>query len=291
MSALRRPSKPKLRLQDDFAIIWITHEYGKTVKWKIKDGRDVSREFSTDSSAILLNETAVKFMGVRDPVGMEVTWGQRTDATHFHVVGVVKDLLMGSPYEPVKQTIYLVNGNNVNWINLKLNPNKSASESIALIESVFKKVIPSVPFDYKFVDAEYAKKFASEERVGRLSSIFAALAILISCLGLFGLASFVAEQRTKEIGIRKILGASVANLWRMLSKDFVLLVIISCFIAIPAAYYFLESWLKKYEYRTEISWWIFATAGMGALVITLLTVSYQAIKAALMNPVNSLRSE
>jgi len=274
-------------LQTDFATIWVTHEYGKTVNWKIKEGRDFSREFSTDSTAVVINEAGVKFMGVKDPVGMEINWF----GGKLHVIGVVKDLLMQSPYSPVKQTVYLLNNGNVNWINLKLNPKKSAHESITLVESAFKKYIPSAPFDYRFVIEEYAKKFASEERVGRLSSIFAALAILISCLGLFGLASFVAEKRTKEIGIRKILGASVANLWRMLSKDFVLLVIISCFIAIPAAYYFLESWLKKYEYRTEISWWIFVAAGSGALVITLLTVSYQAIKAALMNPVNSLRSE
>jgi ABC-type antimicrobial peptide transport system permease subunit len=274
-------------LQTNFATIWVTHEYGKTVNWKIKEGRDFSREFATDSMAILINEAGVKFMGVKDPVGMEINWFNGK----LHVIGVVKDLLMQSPYSPVKQTVYLLDNGNVNWINLKLNPKKSAHESITLIESAFKKYIPSAPFDYRFVNEEYAKKFASEERVGRLSSIFATLAILISCLGLFGLASFVAEQRTKEIGIRKVLGASVANLWRMLSKDFVLLVIISCLIAIPAAYYFLESWLKKYEYRTEISWWIFMMAGTGALVITLLTVSYQAIKAALMNPVNSLRSE
>jgi ABC-type antimicrobial peptide transport system permease subunit len=218
---------------------------------------------------------------------MEITWvGQK-----FHVIGVVKDMLMQSPYEPVKQAVYVLNYENVGWINLKLNPHMSAGESIALIESVFKKHVPGAPFEYKFVDEEYGKKFEAEERIGKLSSVFAVLAILISCLGLFGLASFVAEQRTKEIGVRKVLGASVSNLWKMLSKDFVILVIISCIIAIPAAYYYLQNWLGQYEYHTEISWWIFVVAGTGALVITLLTVSYQAIKAALMNPVASLRSE
>ncbi len=274
-------------LQGDFAIFWITHEYGKTVGWKLKEGRDLSREFSTDSSAVILNEAAVKFIGVEDPIGMEITGG----GDKYHVIGVVQDMLMQSPYEPIKQAVYVLNYQNVGWINLKLNPHKSASESIALIESVFKKLIPAAPFEYKFVDEEYGKKFAAEERVGKLSSVFAVLAILISCLGLFGLASFVAEQRTKEIGVRKVLGASVLNLWKMLSKDFVILVVISCIIAIPTANHYLQNWLKTYEYHTEISWWIFVAGATGALAITLLTVSYQAIKAALMNPVASLRSE
>jgi putative ABC transport system permease protein len=156
---------------------------------------------------------------------------------------------------------------------------------------VFKKYNPTAPFQSTFVDEEFARKFGNEKRVGTLAAFFAALAIFISCLGLFGLASFVAEQRTKEIGIRKVLGASVMNLWRMLSKDFVVLVIVSCLIAVPLAWYELSNWLQDYEYRTEISWWIFALSGFGALIITLLTVSFQAIKAALMNPVKSLRSE
>ena len=159
------------------------------------------------------------------------------------------------------------------------------------LEPVFKKYNPSAPFEYKFADEEYAQKFEDEKRIGNLSTFFAILAVFISCLGLFGLASFVAEQRTKEIGVRKVLGASIFNLWRMLSRDFVRLVIISCAIAIPLAWYFLHQWLLKYTYRTEISLWIFGVAGFGAMVITLITVSYQAVKAAMMNPVTSLRSE
>ena len=151
--------------------------------------------------------------------------------------------------------------------------------------------MPNVVFDYKFVDSEFEQKFSTEVRIGKLASIFAVLAVVISCLGLFGLASFVAEQKTKELGIRKVLGASVINLWRMLCKDFVLLVIISCIIAIPAAWYFLNDWLSKYDYRTEISWWIFLFAIAGAIIITLATVSFQAIRAAVANPVNSLKSE
>lgn len=180
---------------------------------------------------------------------------------------------------------------NVNWINLKLNPNKSTTECIAQIESVFKDVIPNVPFEYRFADDEYAAKFAQEERVGKLATFFALLAIIISCLGVFGLASFVAQQRSKEIGIRKIVGATVFQLWKLLSKDFVLLVFISCLIAMPVSYYFLHEWLQKYDYRLEIPLWVFAAAMAGALLLTIITVSFQTIKAAVSNPVESLRSE
>jgi len=200
-------------------------------------------------------------------------------------------MVMKSPYAPPLPSVYFLSAVGTNWINIRINPQISTAEALPKIEAVFKKIIPSAPFDYTFADQEYALKFVAEERVGKLATVFAVLAILISCLGLFGLASFVAEQRTKEIGIRKVVGASVFNLWQMLSKDFVVLVVISCLIAIPIAYYFLAEWLKQYEYRTEISWWIFAVTSIAALVITLLTVSYQAVKAALMKPVNSLRSE
>jgi ABC-type antimicrobial peptide transport system permease subunit len=167
----------------------------------------------------------------------------------------------------------------------------STRDALSKIETVFKKYNPSSLFQANFADEEFARKFGNEKRIGTLASYFAILAILISCLGLLGLVSFVAEQRTKEIGIRKILGASVANLWQMLSRDFVALVIVSCFISIPLAYYYLTNWLQAYEYRTDIPWWIFAISGSTALIITLLTVSFQALKAALMNPVKSLRSE
>lgn len=278
-------------LQPEFATIWVTHDFGKTVGWQFKEGRDFSRSFSTDTAAIVINEAAVKFMGVKNPVGKVVQWGQGKDAEYFTIVGVIKDMLMESPYEPVKQTIYIMNYENVNWMTMKLNPARSASESVAMIEATFKKHLPAAPFDYKFADQEFGKKFQSEERIGKLAAIFALLAVFISCLGLFGLASFVAEQRTKEIGVRKVLGASVVNLWGMLSKDFIVLVFISCLIAMPIAYYFLSDWLKDYKYHTEISWWIFAMAVGGALTITLLTVSYQSIRAAMANPVKSLKSE
>jgi ABC-type antimicrobial peptide transport system permease subunit len=172
-----------------------------------------------------------------------------------------------------------------------MNPSISASAALGKIEAVYKKHNPAAPFEYTFADEEFEAKYRSEERIGKLSSVFAILAIFISCIGLLGLASFSAEQRTKEIGIRKVLGASVLSVWNLLSKDFVILVIIALCIAIPVAYYFMYNWLQNYQYRTNISWWIFVSAGVGALAITLLTVSFQAIKAATSNPVKSLRTE
>ncbi|QIP17752.1 FtsX-like permease family protein [Spirosoma aureum] len=273
--------------KDNFGTIAVTHDFGKTVGWQFVQGRDFSRQFPSDSSGMVLNETAVRYMGIKDPVGKQIKWND----TPYRVVGVIKDMLMGSPFEPVYQTVYVLNYGWANVINIKLNTNRSTSESLARIEAVFRKFNPGSPFDYRFIDQQYALKFAAEERIGKLASVFAILAIFISSLGLFGLASFVAEQRTKEIGVRKVLGASVLNVWSMLSKDFVFLVLIGFGIATPIAYYFLHSWLQKYEYRTEMSWWIFAVSGLGALAVTLLTVSYQSIKAALINPVKSLRSE
>jgi putative ABC transport system permease protein len=273
----------------DFATIWVTHDFGKTVGWQFKEGRDFSRDFATDSSAIILNEAAVKFMGLKHPVGTVVRRG-KSNKPHM-VVGVIKDMLMESPYANVKQTIYFMDYENVNIITLKLDPQKSASASIAKVAAVFEKYVPSAPFDYKFVSSEFAAKFAAEERIGDLSTVFAGLAIFISCLGLFGLASFAAEQRTKEIGIRKVLGASVGTLWGMLSKEFLILVGLSCLLAVPTAWYLMSEWLLQYTYRTPITWWVFAAATSGALVLTLCTVSFQAIKAALANPVESLRAE
>jgi ABC-type antimicrobial peptide transport system permease subunit len=198
---------------------------------------------------------------------------------------------MASPYEDVKQTIFRLMPFQGLWINVRLNPELSTSEALARAAKVFQTLIPAVPFEYKFVDQEYELKFAGEERIGKLASFFASLAIFISCLGLFGMASFVAEQRKKEIGIRKILGASAANLWRMLSMEFVVLVSISCLIGIPIAWNYLTAWLDKYAYHTEISVWVFVAASAASLVITLLTVSFQTIKASIVNPINSLRSE
>jgi putative ABC transport system permease protein len=271
----------------DFPNNAVSYEYGKTIGWQILEGRDFSRDFISDSSAFILNESAVAFIGLKDPIGKTIRWNDEP----FTVVGVVKDILVQSPYQPVRPAMWHLSTEAENVFIIKINPARSTQEALSKIEAVFKKHNPTSPFQSSFVDEDFARKFGNEKRVGTLAAFFSILAVVISCLGLFGLASFVAEQRTKEIGIRKVMGASVANLWGMLSKDFLVLVILSCMISIPLAWYQLSNWLEKYEFHTDISWWIFAVAAGGALVITLLTVSYQAIKAALMNPVKSLRSE
>lgn len=274
-------------VDNGFATIGVEHSYGKALGWQFLEGRDFSKDFPTDSSGIILNEAAVKHIGIEHPVGEPITWNGK----RYTILGVVKDVIMTSPYDPVPRTVFYILPEPGNFVNVKLNPALGTAEALKRVAGAFQKHNPAAPFEYKFADEEYAKKFGEEERIGKLATIFAALAILISCLGLFGLASFMAEQRTKEIGIRKVLGASTFNLWRMLSKDFVILVLLSCFIATPLAWHFLHQWLQKYEYHTEIRWWIFAGVGTGAMLIALLTVSYQATKAALSNPVRSLRSE
>jgi putative ABC transport system permease protein len=276
---------------NEFNTVWVTHDYGKTVDWQFTAGRDFSRGYPTDTTAIIANEAAIKFMGLKNPVGTTIKWGLGKDAKNYKLIGVVKNMVTESPFASVRQAFYFLDYNNVNWMILKLDPNKSAQSSIARIQDVFKKFIPSAPFDYTFADTEFAAKFAGEERIGKLSSVFATLAIFISCLGLFGLASFVAEQRTKEMGVRKVLGASVINVWKLLTGDFVLLVGISLLVAIPLAWWAMHSWLQSYSYRTGIPWWIFAATAGAALALTILTVSFQAIKAAFANPVKSLRSE
>jgi len=179
----------------------------------------------------------------------------------------------------------------VKQITIRVAPKTSMQSALTAIAAVFKKYNPGSPFEYKFNDEDYAKKFSDEQRIVSLASVFAVLAVFISCLGLFGMASFIAEQRIKEIGVRKVLGATVFNLWRLLSADFIVLVAISFLIATPVAYLFMRNWLQNYQYRTEIAWWIFVVTALGTMLITLATVSYQSIKAALANPVKSLKTE
>ncbi|UOB16072.1 ABC transporter permease [Abyssalbus ytuae] len=279
--------------QEDVAWVEVSPDYAQTVGLKFLEGRDFSREFPTDSTAVILNKTAVKYMGIENPIGKLIRDTDVEDKEPpLKIVGVVEDMVMESPYQPVKQTWYVFDRyGNISYYTLRMNPDKSVSDNLKIIEQVFKKQFPHLPFQYQFVDEQYARKFASEERVASLAGVFTVLAILISCLGLFGLASFVAEQKTKEIGIRKVLGATVSRLWIMLSKDFIYLVIISLLIATPLAYYFMHRWIQSFSYRTDLSWWIFILSGGGALLITLITVSFQAIKAAIANPVKSLRTE
>lgn len=271
----------------DFGTIGITHEYGKTVGWQLKKGRDFSRNFSTDAFGIVVNESAVGYMGLKEAVGTNVKW----NGEQYTIIGVIQDVVTGSPFMPIQPTIFMLKEDWAYFFHIRLNPAMTAQQALSKLELVFKKYNPESPFEYKFASEEYDQKFHAEERIGQLSTVFATLAIFISCLGLFGLASFFAEQRQKEIGIRKVLGASVANLWQMLSKDFLVLVIVASVLAIPVSYYLMHNWLQHYTYRTTLSWMIFAVAMFGALFITLITVSFQAIKAALLNPVKSLRSE
>jgi ABC-type antimicrobial peptide transport system permease subunit len=272
----------------DFPNNTVSYEFGRAVQWKLVQGRDFSKDFATDSAAFVINESAAKFLGFQEPVGKILKWNDKP----YTIIGVINDIMQESPFYPVRPTLYHTSGyDDMYNLIIKLKPGQPVNQSLKSIEQVWKKYVPGVPFDYKFVDEEFGNKFSEEERIGKLSSYFAVLAIFISCLGLFGMASFVAEQRTKEIGIRKVLGASVVNLWRLLSKEFVFLVVLSCLLAAPIAYYYLDSWLSNYDYRISVQWYVFVIAALAALAITLATVSFQAIRAAMANPVRSLRSE
>lgn len=281
--------------QEDLAYTDVSYEFVETLGAKIIQGRGFSRDFPSDSLGVILNETAVAYMGIKYPIGKFMR-DSDTDVENqnppLKIIGVIDDIIMQSPYSPVKQSMYVFDsGGNTSFYNLRLNPGKSTAENLELIEGVFKTNFPNTPFDFQFVDEEYGKKFRSEERIASLARVFTVLAIFISCLGLFGLASFVAEQRTKEIGVRKVLGASISQLWLLLSKDFITLVVIALMIASPLAYYIMGQWLQKFSYRSSVGWDVFAIACFGAISITLITVSFQAIKAATSNPVKSLRTE
>jgi putative ABC transport system permease protein len=277
--------------QESFAVIAASHSYGKTVGWQVKEGRDFSKEFSSDSAGIILNESAVKYMGLTDPVGKTVRWKDGTfNDNSYHVVGVIKDMVMQSPFEPVKQTIYFMTYA-PNFLYIRIAPGAEISQALAKIQAVFHQHLPDTLFDFKFADKQYGLKFASEERTGKLVFLFASLAIFISCLGLFGLAAFSAEQRTKEIGVRKVLGASVLSIWMLVSKEFIYLVVAGLAVATPVTAYLLREWLSQYPYHADLAWWIFALSGLSALVLTMLTVSVQAVQAALTDPVKSLRTE
>ena len=254
-------------------------------------GRDFSRDFGTDTDAVIINKSAAKYLGLENPIGEFIT--RKSGEQPRQIIGVVDDVVAGSPYEPVRAGFYWLHKNdqeNLGQILVRLDPRISTSAALSKIESIQHKLVPTSPFEYSFVDEEYGNKFKAEQRIGKLASLFATLAIFISCLGLFGLASFVAEQKTKEIGIRKVIGATTLNIWSLLSKEFIVLVLISFVISVPVAYYYLHRWLLTYNYHTEINPVIFLYAGWGVLVITLITVSFHSVRAAIANPVNSLRS-
>jgi predicted permease len=269
----------------------ISYDYIKTMGIKLLDGRDFSKDFSTDTSHYIINEASARKIGYKSPVGKELTMWNRKGK----IIGLMKDFHYNSLHQAIEPLIlHLQRGNDTtrNWgtVLVRTQPGQS-KQAIASMETAFKKFNPHFPFKYSFTDQEFASLYKAENTVSKLSSYFAFLAIFISCLGLFGLAAFTAEQRTKEIGIRKVLGATVPNLVGMLSKEFILLVLLASFIAFPLGWYFLSGWLEKYAYRIDLEWWYFLAAIVVAVLIALFTVSFQSIKAALMNPVKSLRTE
>ncbi len=271
----------------------VTYDYVKTLGIELKAGRDFDPSYSLDTMNYLVNEAAARKIGYQDPVGKELTmWGDKGT-----IIGVMKDFHHNSLKVPIEPLILrLFKGSWVNengyWGNVIVRTEKGKSkQAIASMEKIFRKFNPGFPFRYYFTDDEIAKNYKAEYTVSKLSRYFAFLAIFISCLGLFGLVTFTAEQKTKEIGIRKVLGASVTGIVRMLSKEFLLLVLIASVIALPVAWWMMHKWLMDFEYRINIGWWVFVVAGVTAMLIALLTISFQSIKAAIANPVKSLRTE
>ncbi|WP_396636668.1 ABC transporter permease [Maribacter sp. R77961] len=260
----------------------------KTLGLEVLAGRDLNHTlYPSDSTAMLINETAAEHMGFDEPIGNIV----KDMGMDWRIIGVVKDFVFTSPFQKIEPVIIHGNGEWTNFIHLKLNPKNTMSQNLAQVESIFEKFNPEYPFNYEFVDQQYANKFIDEQRTQTLANLSALLTIFISCLGLFGLASYMAENRIKEIGVRKVLGASVQSIASLLSLDFLKLVLISVTLAVPISWYLMSKWLQDFAYRVTISWWTFALAGVLALVIAFLTVSYQAVKAAIVNPVDSLRDE
>ncbi|MCQ6961019.1 ABC transporter permease [Mucilaginibacter aquariorum] len=282
------PGKDAGEEKVNIGAIWVSDSYFKTLGMAFSGGHNFTGDWKSDTLNVIVNEAMVRRIGLKDPVNQQITIN--FNKKPVRIIGVVKDALMESPYSPVAPAVF---GHNPFGfvMTYRLAKNVSIPAAIDKIGKIFGKYNPAFPYEYKFVDDEYARKFNLEMLVGKLAGVFAGLAIFISCLGLFGLAAYVAEQRTKEIGIRKVLGASVAQVWLMLSRDFIVLVVISCVIASPVAFYYLHNWLQQYTYRVNIGVGVFIASGLAAIVITLITISFQAIKAALTNPVKSLRSE
>ncbi|MEP7322912.1 MAG: ABC transporter permease [Saprospiraceae bacterium] len=272
----------------DFDIFNADQDIIKTAGFTLLEGRDFNlKEFATDSAGMIMNESALKIMKFEKPLGQLVKNG---DETH-HVIGVIKDFILQSPYQPMRPMLITSDRNWFNIIHYKLNKDHAVADNLKNAAAIFNKYNPEYPFDYKFVDEEYSQKFRTEQRMGTMSSLFAGLTIFISCLGLFGLATYMAENRIKEIGVRKVLGASVASITSLLSKDFLKLIMFSFIVACPVAWWLMHKWLLQYPYRIDVQWQVFAFAGGLSLMIALFTISYQSIKAAMANPVRSLRTE
>jgi putative ABC transport system permease protein len=267
----------------------VNPEYVSTMGMHLKSGRDFYSDIKSDSNNIIINEALAKLLGKKDVVGSIVTRDGGNE--RYTVVGVINDFVYNSMYAAAAPLILYSDTSNVNFLTVRFKQNADLKTALAKVEAIVKSDNPGYPVEFNFVDEQFNQLFKTETLIGKLASVFAVLAIIISCVGLFGLAAYTAERRTKEIGIRKVLGASAQGLAGLLSKDFIQLVAISCLIAFPVAWWMMHNWLQDYEYRIDISWWIFIAAGLLAILIALITVSFQAIRAALMNPVKSLRTE
>jgi putative ABC transport system permease protein len=266
-------------------LVWVADDsYFKTMDIALAAGRD----FNADSSTVVINEAALQQMHLKDPIGQVISYN---GIHNLKIIGIAKNAIMESPFSSPVPIVYIYTSKGARFITYRLSPKVSTTKAIEKISQIFGAYNSTVPFIYNFVDEAYAKKFELEMLIGKLTGLFSLLAIFISCLGLFGLASYMAEQRTKEIGIRKVLGASIMQLWGLLSREFIILVMISCLIASPLAFYFLNNWLDKYVYRISIGPLVFVMTALLTLGITILTVSFQAVKAAMMNPVRSLKTE
>jgi len=265
-----------------------SHDFPKTNGFQFVEGRDFSRDISSDSSAVIINQMAAKLISEKNVLGKTITFSYGKPR---HIIGVIKDQVRWTPFMKQSPHVYYIDYKAVHFLTVRLTPQSDAHRDLQKIEAVIRKFDPDAPFEYKFQDDDYARQFEGEERIGNLAAVFSMLAIFISCLGLYGLSAFAASRRIKEIGIRKVMGASVFTLWRMLSGDFMRLVVIAIAVGTPLAYYFAIHWLEQYEYRVEMSWSVFVITALLTVFISLLTVSYQAVKAGLVNPAKSLRTE
>lgn len=275
-----------------FNTVQVNYEYGETIDWELLAGRDFSRDRGSDATAVIITESAQHIMGLENPIGQQISHeSEDFGAPSFTIIGVVKDLVKESPFQSTMPAIMFLSDQELPWLFLRLNPDLDISDALAKVGQVFKRLAPGTPFEFIFMDDEYQTKFRAELQIGQLATFFAILAIMISCFGVFGLATYFSEQRTKEISVRRIMGASTMQLWSLLSKDFFVLVLYACLVAIPFAWYLLHNWLAGYEYRAALHWWIFVLPILATLGLTLCTVSYQTMRSALANPVDSLRSE
>jgi len=280
------PGKP-----EDQKVIFTTiateYDYTKTLGIKVLQGRDFSEDYKSDTLAIIVNKAGLDIMGLKNPLGEKLDlWGSKRE-----LIGIVDDVLTGSPNQPIKPMFIVLEPEWASAVSIRLEKTKDLQGSLKKVEEIFKKYNPAYPFEYAFADVEFAKKFTTINMISSLASLFATLAIIITGLGLFGLAAYMAEQRTKEIGIRKVMGASVSSLVVLMSNDFSKLVLLAFLISSPIAWWSLNDFLERYPYRIGIPWWVFPLTGIIALIFAVIIVSTQALRAARANPVNSLRNE